>query len=282
MVFSVVWKNKIRMILRFLQYYRRATTVYTLHSPFLYHLADSLLEDKRNFYPFVEIEVLRKKALENDQKITFEDLGAGNSETGGNKIVTRKISQLAKTAVSPAAKCRFLFRMVLWRKPVTMLEIGTSLGLATLYQHAAARKATMITLEGIPAIAAIARVHFDIFHKTNISQITGHFDQTLPQALSTLEKLDYAFIDGNHRKAAVLHYFNLCLEKSDENTMLVIDDIYWSDEMAEAWETIKNHPKVSCTVDLFYFGIVLFTRIEIPQKHNTWIPARYKPWITGL
>ncbi len=267
------------MIIRFAHYYWRATTVYKIHSPFLYEMADNLLEDKRHFYAFTEIEVLRRKALENSQKITFEDLGAGSSGTHGRSNVTRTLGQLAQSAVSSPAECRTLFRAVLWRKPATMLEIGTSLGIATLYQQAAARNATLITLEGIPSIAAVASTHFEIFRQTNIRQIIGHFDQTLPQALSQIERLDFAFIDGNHRKVPVLQYFSQCLEKSDENTVLVIDDINWSDEMAEAWESIKNHPRVNCTVDLFYFGIVLFTKIEIPEKHHTWIPARYKPWI---
>ena len=45
---------------------------------------------------------------------------------------------------------------------------------------------------------------------------------------------------------------------SDENTVIVIDDIYYSKEMGEAWDEIKRNEKVSLTVDLFRMGIVFF------------------------
>lgn len=274
--------TKIRLIKRFFQYYRRATTVFKLHFPFLYHLADSILEDERSFYPFIELEKLRQKALRDNSKFSFEDLGAGSSNSGKNKQITRAVSQIAQTAVSNPEKCRTLFRIVLWRKPEKMLEIGTSLGIATLYQHLAARNAAMITLEGISAIANIARVHFSICNIDKINLLTGHFNDTLPIALKELQNLDYAFIDGNHRKEPVLNYFHQCLKYSHENTVIVIDDIYWSDEMAEAWELIKANPQVTCTIDLFNFGIVLFSKNDSQIKHHTWIKARYKPWLLGL
>lgn len=274
--------SKIRLAQRFFQYYRKATTVYKIHSPFLYRLADSILEDERSFYPFIELETLRHKALRDNHKLSFEDLGAGSASLSVNKQVTRSVSQIAQTAVSNPGKCRILFRIVLWRKPGKMLEIGTSLGIATLYQYLAARNAKMITLEGISAISAIARLHFSIFNIDKINLLTGHFNDTLPGALKELQELDYAFIDGNHRKEPVLNYFHQCLDYSNENTVIVIDDIYWSDEMAEAWEMIKANPKATCTIDLFKFGIVLFSKNDTQIKHHTWIKARYKPWLIGL
>jgi hypothetical protein len=39
---------------------------------------------------------------------------------------------------------------------------------------------------------------------------------------------------------------------------MIIDDIYWSKEMENAWTKIKNHPQVSSTIDIFQLGIVFF------------------------
>jgi hypothetical protein len=36
--------------------------------------------------------------------------------------------------------------------------------------------------------------------------------------------------------------------------------------MEEAWETIKNHPKVTVTIDTFQWGLVFF-RKEQPKEH---------------
>jgi hypothetical protein len=47
-------------------------------------------------------------------------------------------------------------------------------------------------------------------------------------------------------------------ELSDSKTVILIDDINYSKEMAEAWEEIKLHSKVSISVDLFRMGILFF------------------------
>jgi hypothetical protein len=62
------------------------------------------------------------------------------------------------------------------------------------------------------------------------------------------------FIDGNHRKEPVIKYFSQMAELSDSKTVIIIDDINYSKEMAEAWEEIKLHQKVSVSVDIFRMG----------------------------
>ena len=53
-------------------------------------------------------------------------------------------------------------------------------------------------------------------------------------------------------------YFNLIAKLSDNKTVIVIDDINYSEEMAEAWNEIKHHRKVSVSVDIFRMGILFF------------------------
>ena len=38
--------------------------------------------------------------------------------------------------------------------------------------------------------------------------------------------------------------------------------------MTEAWEIIKNHPKVTVTINTFYWGIVCFRKEQI-KEHFT-------------
>jgi predicted O-methyltransferase YrrM len=77
--------------------------------------------------------------------------------------------------------------------------------------------------------------------------------------------LDFIFVDANHRKAPTLSYFEICLPKVHENSIMIFDDIYWSKEMTEAWEQIKQHPSVGISIDLFQFGIVLFRKTQAKQ-----------------
>jgi hypothetical protein len=45
-----------------------------------------------------------------------------------------------------------------------------------------------------------------------------------------------------------------------EYSVLIFDDIHWSGEMEEAWNTIKAHEQVRLTIDLFFIGIVYFRK----------------------
>ncbi len=77
---------------------------------------------------------------------------------------------------------------------------------------------------------------------------------------------DVIFIDANHRSSAVLRYFELCLPHVHKNSIVIIDDIYWSDDMELAWQTIKNHPRATSTIDLFQMGIIFFNT-DVNKMH---------------
>jgi predicted O-methyltransferase YrrM len=73
------------------------------------------------------------------------------------------------------------------------------------------------------------------------------------------------FFDGHHNKEATIQYFELLLPKAHNDSVFVFDDIYWSQEMTEAWEYIKNHSSVSVTVDCFYLGLVFFRKEQVKE-----------------
>ena len=73
------------------------------------------------------------------------------------------------------------------------------------------------------------------------------------------------FIDGNHKKDATMNYFQRCLQHIDDSSVLIFDDIHWSEGMEEAWDEIKQHPGVKVTIDLFQMGLVFF-REELSKE----------------
>jgi len=75
-----------------------------------------------------------------------------------------------------------------------------------------------------------------------------------------------AFIDGNHRKAPTLDYFNKIMHKTNEYSCIVFDDIHWSREMEEAWEEIKRDDRVKLSIDLFFVGIVFFRKSFLEKQ----------------
>ena len=66
------------------------------------------------------------------------------------------------------------------------------------------------------------------------------------------------FIDGDHSKESVLRYFYRIVDMSDNETVIVLDDIHYSKEMGEAWAMIKQYEKVSLSIDIFRMGFIFF------------------------
>lgn len=230
-----------------------AKTQYYIHSPFLYEICKDVIYDKRVYYAFERIEKLRQELLESTTTISVTDFGAGSRMMPTRD---RRVSDIARYAAATSRKGQLLFKLVNYFQPKYMLEIGSSLGISTAYQASAHIFGHVVALEGCPQTATIARQNWQQLNLSHIELVEGDFGQTLPQALQALPQLDYVFIDGNHRKQPTLDYFEQCLARSHEQTVLVLDDIHWSVEMEEAWQAIQQHSQVRVTLDLYDLGIV--------------------------
>lgn len=269
--------DKLHAAWHLIKYYFKAKTIFQVHSPFLYNFCKGVLQDDRHFQHFDKAESIRTLLLQTPHSIDVEDFGAGSQVM---KYNSRKVSDICKTSVSPQYQCRFIFRLVNYFQPKHLIEIGTSLGVASLYQSFGANNAPLITLEGSEKIAQIAQLNFNKLSR-NIKIVKGNFDNTLDTVLSEVESLDYILIDGNHREKATIEYFEKCLLRHHNETIIVFDDIYWSPGMTRAWEYIKNHPSVTCSVDVYFFGIVFFKKEFKEKTHLQVIPKQYKPWQIG-
>lgn len=267
----------------YLRYYWKAKTVYNTDSKLLYDFYTQVFTDTRYYYAFGWIEAYRQTLTRNPKILEVLDLGAGSQVLGDKK--QRSISEIAKNSLSPRWQGEFLFRLVNWLQPKTKLEMGTSLGVSGLYQYFPTPHSKFYTLEGCPQIAAIAAEKFSRYPNPPTLKV-GDFAQTLPAVLEEIGQggLDYAFIDGNHREAETVAYFEACVAYAHADTVLVLDDIHWSAGMRKAWERIQQHPKVSLSIDIFQMGIIfLRPRLEAqPAQHLSLIPFSYKPWQIGI
>jgi predicted O-methyltransferase YrrM len=249
------------MVLQFFADYLKhqftAKTRHGTHSPFVYKLADEVIYNFSAKSSYKDIEALRKKLLNDQHLITVTDLGAGSHL---NKNRTKKVSQIAKNALKSPRLAQLIYRLAAQQQPSNVIELGTCLGITTAYLAKAQPQAEVLTIEGCPQTAAVANQNFKELQLSNVSLEVGNFDDLLPKAIQQREKLDFVYIDGNHTKEATLNYFNWCLPKITEDTLLIFDDIYWSQGMKEAWQEIKAHPQVTVTVDLFWIGLVYFRK----------------------
>src|SRR6187200_333687 len=255
-----------QLLLKYLQYYFTASNGkgHGMHSPFVFEFITKILNDRTDYPEYEKVEALRDQLLNDTTVLEVEDFGAGSAVDKKSK---RSISSIAKNAAKPKKFGQLLFRMIKHYQPATILELGTSLGITTSYLSMARQDARLITMEGSKEIAEIAKRNHRNLEIRNIEIVEGNFDNTLHSVVRGLSTVDFAFIDGNHRKEPTERYFKEILSKANNNSILVFDDIHWSSEMKAAWETIKKDAAVTCSIDLFFIGIVFF-RKEFKEKQD--------------
>jgi len=242
--------NKLLMTLHYAGYYLTSHNAHHIHSPFVYQLYTRVISPDKNQKHFKEIEQIRKQFLNNHNKIPT--INSTNSAT------EKSIADIAKNSLKSPRYARLIYRLATYFNPSVCVELGTSLGISTLYL-ASAIKGKVITLEGNDAVLQLARQEFDkSSYGSRIETVQGMFDETLPGVLAGISKTDFVFFDGNHQYEPTLKYFNMCLDKVHSKSVFVFDDINWSEGKKRAWNEIKNHPKVTVTIDLFMMGLVFF------------------------
>ena len=234
-----------------------AKSIHGIHSPYVFELLNNTINNKTPYYIFKPIEQYRKFLSVDIREIEVEDYGAGSNYTSSKR---KKVSKIANTSLKRAKYAQLLFRLALKRKPKTILELGTSLGITTLYFSYSNSATQIITIEGSKEIARIAEQNFKKFKRNKIDLQIGTFSDKLPDILSGLHELEFAFIDGHHDKIATMAYFKTLLTKKTENSLFIFDDIHWSKGMEEAWKIIQSHEDVSLTIDLFEMGLVFFMK----------------------
>jgi predicted O-methyltransferase YrrM len=234
------------------------------HSPFIFHFITQVLNDKKHYPEYDTVERLRNELLKDETLLTIQDFGAGSSLSKTNK---RTVAVIAKNSAKPKKFGQLLFRMVKEYQPETILELGTSLGITTSYLSLGKPTANLVTMEGADEVANVAAKNFKKLAVNNITIVQGNFDDTLPAVVRGQSSVDLCFVDGNHRQEPTERYFREIMPKTNNDSILIFDDIHWSREMEAAWDTIKDHPSVRCTVDLFFIGIVFF-REEFHEKQH--------------
>ncbi|MFN4763252.1 O-methyltransferase [Gillisia sp. Q332] len=266
-------------IIAYIKFLLKSTNQHGVHSPFVYNLLTESLYKKEGKPSFKTIRSFIKAVRLDNRIISVKDFGAGSRVFRSNE---RKVSDIAKNAAISTKRALLLNRLTSYLNIKTALELGTSLGISST-AITAGNQVKLATLEGCPETANIAREYFKKFGLKSISLKVGNFDELLsaeywseeimdatpaPEHQKKQNALDLIYFDGNHQKDATLNYFNQLLPLAHNDSVFIFDDIHWSKGMEEAWEEIKAHPRVSVSIDSFFWGLVFF-REEQEKEHFT-------------
>jgi predicted O-methyltransferase YrrM len=259
-IFAIKKQALIYHFKSYIKFLKKSTNKHGVHSPFVYDFITKCLH-KKHKDKIKKLNSNRKNLYHNRKVIQVMDFGAGSRVF---KSKSRVISAIAKKAGISKKRGELLFNITNYLKAQQILEIGTSVGIATTSLSLGNPNAKIITLEGCPETAKIAQDQFKKFELNNIEIKIGDFKNTLKKVVQS-NKFNLIFFDGNHQKEATIKYFDQCLLTAHNDTIFIFDDIHWSKGMDQAWEYIHNHEKVKVSIDTFQWGIVFFRKEQLKE-----------------
>jgi predicted O-methyltransferase YrrM len=237
-----------------------------VHSPYLFEWVRMVMSDKHAYRVWEDIESVRARMLASDQVVEFVDYGSGVGRKGEGAKGEKRVKDIAKGSLARAKYAQMLFRLVNWlghqlregNKGLTIVELGTSLGVTTAYLAGVDTRDKVYTYEGCEAVAKIAKENWNVLGMNNISCLVGPIDAE--QLRGGLGYIDVAFVDANHTYEASMKYFDVLAQKVHEKSVVVMDDIHHSEEMERAWKEICADERVTSTIDLYQMGLVFFDK----------------------
>lgn len=244
---------------KWIRYRRKAITRYRVHSPFLFAFINDVVR-ARNDGPWREADRIRRQWSRRSDSLVRRDLGAGARAVTAPECIGRIVS---RQGMVPKYG-RLLYRMVSTMKPQTILELGTSVGIGTSYLAVASAETKITSVEGCPATHAVARTH-PLLQRDGIRLLCDDFDHALAQFSRENQRFDMVFVDGDHSYEGTLRYFQALRPLLHPGSIVVFDDIHWSEGMEAAWQEIKKEPEVTLSLDMFRFGLV-FLKKELSKQ----------------
>lgn len=255
---DTIWKGEIL--------YRRIrhSRGHGVHSPFVFNLITKVIEERRAFYCYQDIELIRKRLLQNNSPIIVPGFSYKNEphQTTIARIVRQK-------AISPK-KGAFLFRLANYFKVKNILQIGSSMGISTLYLTSYAPGLNCTSFEVIPEYTSVSQWVYKEAARTEISLNTGDPHKLLPAFLKEGISPDLIFFSGSHEQIDTLSLFSSCLAYAGEQAIFVIDNIKKNKHMRTVWQTIITHPDVTVSVDMYSMGLVFLNKKLHKQNYKVY------------
>ena len=172
----------------------------------------------------------------------------------------RRISSFVSASSVTEKQGKLLYRIASWFKPGMMVELGTGLGISTLYLATGSPGSPLHSIEGNTERATFAAQLVSRCMLGPVSIHWGDMDEKLGDILPLMPERYLAYVDGNHHYEPTVHYVRSLVEKAGEEAVIVLDDIYWSRGMNRAWREIISWSECRVSIDLFHMGILLLRK----------------------
>ena len=202
---------------------------YGVHSPFAFSLITEVIYEKSPYYAYDELRSLRKER---------------NSKLPGYCLRVDKL----------------LFRLVNRFRPESILEVGTGTGVSLCYLAAARLDARCVTISEEMNDDSVTTL---IDHCKNATIVQGNTLQSVQEELNLFSTVDLVHIAHTREYKAV---FEMCLPHLTEESLVIVEGIYDTDEKRTWWQQIVADQRTGITFDLYDMGLVFFN-LKMNKQH---------------
>lgn len=237
----------------FLKFSFLAGNEFSIHSPFVYQFYTYLKENQDAVAS--QVNVINKLVKEH-----YHFYIAGSKDSNLARIIN-KISINKKEAI-------LLSLITKQVNPRSILELGTGFGISALFLSKSAPMAKVITVDIDNSRVNFAKSLFNYAAISNVCFERCLFEEYLNKIHNSDFLFDLIFIDGDHRGSQLEKYVDFILQRTHENLVTVIHDIYWSVDMTKTWKKLIQLPQVTLSIDFFYFGLLFFNSKIFKQHHR--------------
>ena len=201
----------------------------------------------------------RVNMLADSTALNVKDLGTGKSGV-------RKVKDIARRSSTDVRFGGVMQKIIDAFEIKNILELGTSVGIGTMFLSRTNAKTKVTTVEGCPETCKFAKSEFAKRKITNVTFVNDNFDHLFNSNALKDQHFDLAFIDGNHTSDATIRYFdNITKRYSNKKSIIIVDDINWSRDMYDAWKKISSRMPDSLRINLFRMGII-FSGYDFPKE----------------
>ncbi len=141
-----------------------------------------------------------------------------------------------------------------------IIELGTGMGISTIYLSSGSPETPLHSIEGDRERAALAAQLICRCCPGPVSIHWGEMAEKLEHISTLIPQRFVAFVDGNHHYEPTVTYVRKLMERVGDESVIVMDDIYWSRGMQRAWKEVVSWPEVRVSIDLFHMGILLLRK----------------------
>jgi len=246
-------------ILKYLahQFYLKHRNGHGIHSPYLFEVVHRVIFNASGTRVPDPISDIHRKLRQDG---TFLESGGPGAPSGVSLKGKQTVCSFARGASVSYKYGALLYRCSRWFKPQVILELGTGIGISTLYLASGSPGIPLHTIEGNRDRAQFSTGLFKRSGFPEVQLHVGEIEKGLAELTTRVGGRMLVFMDGNHRYEPTIRYLRWILKQAGEEAVVVMDDLYWSRGMYRAWKEVIAWPEVRMSIDLFHMGVLLLRR----------------------